>query len=75
MRQYNGKSVTNTIADPTVTSDASKVACGASCGKVSTEGFWNKEEREIHINILELTAAKFELRIFCKDKQDLHVHL
>ena len=61
VRQCNGKSVTNTIADLTVTSDASKVAWGASCGKVSTGGFWNKEESEIHINILELTAAEFAL--------------
>ena len=75
MRQFNEKSVTSTIADLTATSDASKVAWGASCGKVSTEGFWNKEESEIHITILELTAAEFALQTCCKDKQDLHVHL
>ena len=39
-----------------------------------SRGVWNKEESEIHINILELTAADFTLRIFCKDKQDPHVH-
>ena len=61
VRQCNGKSLINTIADLTVTSDASKVAWGASRGKVSTRGFWNKEESEIHINILELTAAEFAL--------------
>ena len=56
--------MTNTIADLTVTSDASKVAWGASCGKVSTGGFWNKKESEIHINSLELTAGEFALNVF-----------
>ena len=61
VRLCNGKSVSNTIADLVVTSDTSKVTWGTSCDKVSTGGFWNKEESKIHINILELAAAEFVL--------------
>ena len=60
MRQCKRKSVTNTIADLTVTSGESMVAWGALCGKVST-GVWNKEESEIHINksVLSTSALSY----------------
>ena len=39
------------------------------------EGRWNRVENKCHINSLELPAAFFCLKAFCKNKTRLHVLL
>ena len=48
---------------------------GATDGNQCTNGHWLDKELEQHINVLELKAAYFALRSFCKDKFDIHVRL
>ena len=38
-------------------------------------GQWNAEESGPHINILELMGVNFAVRTFCKNKNNIHVHL
>ena len=38
-------------------------------------GQWNAEESGLHINILELMGANFAVRTFCKNENNIHVHL
>ncbi|KYN03436.1 hypothetical protein ALC62_05720 [Cyphomyrmex costatus] len=47
-------------------SDASLSGWGASCKEEKTHGFWNNEERQYHINYLELRAAFFGLKCFAR---------
>ena len=51
----------------TVTSDASKKGWGAEHNGETTGGLWNQEESLLHINILELKAALFAIKTFCKN--------
>lgn len=47
--------------------DASLLASGANTDKNCTRGFWNADERNLHINMLELEAAFFVLQCYAKD--------
>ena len=47
---------------------------GAFCHKTSI-GVWSQAEQALHINILELWAAKFVILTFTRDKKDLAVHV
>lgn len=58
-----------------ITSDASHVGWGATCGNTSTRGTWSAKETQCHINCLELLAAFFALKIFAKNSMDEHVRL
>ena len=44
---------------------------GWFCQKTSVGGVWSQTEQELHINILELRAAKFAILTFCRYKKDL----
>ena len=59
--------VKRTKAIMTVTSDASKKGWGAECNGETTGGMWTLEESRLHINLLELKAALFAVKPFCKD--------
>ena len=48
---------------------------GAVCGERKTGGRWTPTEAQSHINILELLAAFFALKCFCKNMQNIHVQL
>ena len=50
-----------------VTSDASKKGWGGECNGVTTGGSWTDQEKDSHINILELKAALFSSKAFCRD--------
>lgn len=52
--------------DKEIFSDASTTGWGAVCGKEKARGFWNKSEREMHINFLEIKAAFLALKCFAK---------
>ena len=56
-------------------SDASKLGWGAVCGKRKTGGRWIPTKAQSHIKILELLAAFFALKCFCKNMQNTHIQL
>ena len=58
-----------------IQSDASKTGWGTFCQKTSIGGVWSQTEQVLHINILELRAAKFMILTFCRYKKDLAVHV
>ena len=55
------------IPDKTVYSDSSNYAWGGHSDGIKSGGYWSSREKEEHINVLELTAAKICLFTFCKD--------
>ena len=48
-------------------SDASHLGWGAVHGDRSTGGRWTDKEKLQHINVLELQAVFFALKVFCKE--------
>ena len=50
-------------------SDASKEGLGAYCQDQRTGGPWSEEDRKLHINALELQAAKFEILAFTHSRK------
>ncbi len=53
LNHWNGKSMVHSCPDLVITSDSSKVGWGAVCNQVTTQGQWNSDERQRHINALE----------------------
>lgn len=51
-------------------SDASLTGWGASCKGKRAHGHWSREEKSLHINVLELLAAFFALKCFASDLSD-----
>ena len=66
-------------ADLTIESDASGMGWGGTNGVNKIGGRWNTQELDLFnvqgINIMELLAAFFNVRAFCKDAQYEHVHV
>uniref|UniRef100_A0AC35GGF3 Reverse transcriptase domain-containing protein n=1 Tax=Panagrolaimus sp. PS1159 TaxID=55785 RepID=A0AC35GGF3_9BILA len=58
-----------------VRTDASGLGWGCHFMNTSSGGRWNQAEAKMHINILELKAAIFGLKIACKDMTDTGVRL
>ena len=56
-----------------ITSDSSLVGWGASRDGQTTGGQFTMEEKEDHINILELKAALFALKSLCGDTSNSHI--
>jgi hypothetical protein len=50
-----------------ILSDASTSGWGAVCGTETTSGSWSIDEKDYHINFLELKAAFLGLQCFAKD--------
>ena len=48
----------------TIISDASKTGFGAKCNNLEFYGHWNKQEAELHINVLELLACYLAVKYF-----------
>ncbi|XP_024888222.1 uncharacterized protein LOC112465081 [Temnothorax curvispinosus] len=63
--------------DPAVEifSHASSSGWGAYCNEHRVNGYWNEEERDQHINYLELLVAWFGLKCFAKELRDCDVLL
>ena len=47
----------------------------AHCQGLTVGGLWNKEEAQLHINALEMNAAKLAIESFCRVKKPKSVHL
>jgi len=56
-------------------SDASLTGWGASSALDRTHGWWSNEERELHINALELKAAFYGLKCFASDLSNCEILL
>ena len=50
--------------DYTIHTDASNLGWGASDGVLKSNGRWDEQEQDMHINCLELIAIKFALKSF-----------
>ena len=48
----------------TMRTDASSLGWGAVCQGSRAEGHWNKDERQAHINLLELKVAYFVIQSY-----------
>ena len=57
-----------------IQTDASKTGWGASCQGLSTRGVWSKQERSLHINVLERLAVKLALLSFTKSRKVRATH-
>ena len=75
LEQHNGQSLILTNPDLMITTDASKTGWGAMMNGTHTQGAWSEKETQLHINRLELRAARFALQAFTKSHQNIHVHL
>ena len=56
-------------------SDASKTGWGVACGEETANGRWGETEKDLHINLLELMAAFFGLKIFAKQLKNCQILL
>ena len=57
----------------TINTDASSFGWGAATGSEKTGGYFNMEERESHINTLELKAVLFGLQTLCNSVTSSHI--
>jgi len=48
---------------------------GRSASGIATGSLWSQEERQSHINVLEMMAGTFAVKSFAKGKKNLRVHL
>ena len=75
MTRWNGKSVLKKDIDLVIDSDASLTGWGAVCQDQRTGGPWSNQEKEFHINCLELLAATLALKTFTKGLKGISVLL
>ncbi len=73
--QVHGSPIRPPSSEMIITSDASKMGWGATCGNISTNGRWSHEENLLHINVLELKAAFLAIQSFLKHQSNLVVKL
>ena len=66
MTRWNGKTILKRDIDLVIDSDASLIGWGAACQDQRTGGPWSDQEKESHINCLELLAATLALKTFTK---------
>uniref|UniRef100_A0A1X7SYM3 Reverse transcriptase domain-containing protein n=1 Tax=Amphimedon queenslandica TaxID=400682 RepID=A0A1X7SYM3_AMPQE len=75
MITWNGRAVVSTEPDLTIESDASMLGWGASYQGTSTGGLWSHQEKQWHINCVELLAATLAVKTFLKNKVGISVLL
>lgn len=71
----NFKSLYTYSYDLEIYTDASMTGWGAYCNNNKCFGYWKIEERNLHINLLELKAAFFALKCFTRNLKNLKVLL
>lgn len=59
--------------DVEITTDASKLGCGAVCLRETTQGLCSESKQLRHINDLEILAVHFALRCFQSNNKGKHV--
>ena len=75
MQEWNGKSLIRREPDVSIESDASRTGWGALSQETRTGGPWSSEEKEFHINCLELLAAFLAVKTFLKSRRSVHARL
>lgn len=65
----------NSKVDVTIYTDASTTGWRAVKDAEKIGGRWSDEEAKCHINCLELMAAFFGLKAFCKNEEGVHVKI
>ena len=58
-----------------IESDASLKGWGANCEGMRTNGVWNVNKAQCHINFLELKAAYLTIQCFLKERSEVNVLL
>ena len=58
MRDWNCKAIISTGPDLIITSDTSKLGSGRALGTQKIQDQWTGEEKNLHINVLEIFAEK-----------------
>ena len=61
--------------DIVIQSDASTSGWGAYCDGKRAGGLWGEPEANVHINMLETTAAFLTLQSFCSAYDNKHIRL
>ncbi|KAL7286871.1 hypothetical protein TKK_0019005 [Trichogramma kaykai] len=69
------KNIQDSLHEKEIYSDASLTGWGAVYEDKRAHGFWSPEEREQHINLLELKAALFGLKCFTATDRDCRILL
>lgn len=72
---WNGKSLVLRSVQRTIESDASLIGWGATSQGIRTGGPWSRQEKPLHINCLELTAAFLAVKTFLKGQTNQRVLL
>ena len=75
LQNWNGKSLLDKEVNLVIDSDASLAGWGAACQDQRTGGPWSDQERQYHINCLELLAAFLALQTFAKGKEGISILL
>ena len=70
---HNQTAVATQRPDMVIETDASLIGWGAQHQGCRTGGQWSTEEKQMHINALELLAVSLALKTFVKDKSHLNV--
>ena len=70
LERWNGKSLLVHQPELTIESDASLRGWGAASRDVQTGGPWSPEEKQYHINCLEILAAFLAIKTFMKNRTD-----
>jgi hypothetical protein len=69
------KSIGHGEPDIVINTDASNVGWGASSEIGEAQGEWTEQEKELHINCLEMYAVLFGLKSLCVDTCRKHVRI
>ena len=75
LRLNNGRSLTQKEPNLVIQTDASKSGLEAFYNGVSPWGKWSEREENLHINVLEIIAAKFAILTFTKGQSNITIHL
>lgn len=70
---YTSNQIRSDIFAWEIFTDSSTTGWGACVNKVSTYGWWSKEEKERHINYLELKAVYYGLQCFAKESKSCNI--
>lgn len=72
---YSSKPLIRSRPVAVIRTDASSFAWGANMGDTSTHGMWRNEEKEHHINVLELKAAILGVQSLCRNLKLCHLRI
>lgn len=68
LAKVNGRTIKPKLPDMTIYTDASKWGWGATSENVKIGGAWNSKELTLHINCLELLAARYATQAFVQER-------